>query len=67
MVRNFFFLLIILFVSACKFFDGNITNNKMPLARVDNNYLYIEDIIFSSLQNDSSLICLLYTSDAADE
>ena len=56
MVRNFFFLLIILFVSGCKFFDGNITNDKMPLARVDNNYLYIEDIIFSSLQNDSSLI-----------
>ena len=56
MVRNFFFLLIILFVSGCKFFDGNITNDRMPLARVDNNYLYIEDIIFSSLQNDSSLI-----------
>jgi len=56
MVRNFFFLLIILFVSACKFFDGNTTNDKMPLARVDNNYLYIEDIIFPSLQNDSSLI-----------
>ena len=56
MVRNFFFLLIILFVSACKFFDGNITNDKIPLARVDNNYLYIEDIIFPSLQNDSSLI-----------
>ena len=56
MVRNFFFLLIILFVSGCKFFDGNITNDKIPLARVDNNYLYIEDIIFSSLQNDSSLI-----------
>ena len=51
MVRNFFFLLIILFVSACKFFDGNTTNDKMPLARVDNNYLYIEDIIFPSLQN----------------
>ena len=56
MVRNFFFLLIILFVSGCKFFDRNITNDKIPLARVDNNYLYIEDIIFSSLQNDSSLI-----------
>ena len=56
MVRNFFFLLIILFVSACKFFDRHITNDKMPLARVDNNYLYIEDIIFPSLQNDSSLI-----------
>ena len=26
------------------------------MARVDNNYLYIEDIIFPSLQNDSSLI-----------
>ena len=56
MVRNFFFLLIILFVSGCKFFDGNITNDKIPLARVDNNYLYIEDIIFPSLQNDSSLV-----------
>ena len=56
MVRNFFFLLIILFISACKFFDGHTTNDKIPLARVDNNYLYIEDIIFSSLQNDSSLI-----------
>ena len=56
MVRNFFFLLIILFISACKFFDGHITNDKIPLARVDNNYLYIEDIIFPSLQNDSSLV-----------
>ena len=56
MVRNFFFLLIILFVSGCKFFDGNITNDKMPLARVDNNYLYIEDIIFPSIQNDSLLV-----------
>ena len=56
MVRNFFFLLIILFISACKFFDGHTTNDKIPLARVDNNYLYIEDIIFPSLQNDSSLI-----------
>ena len=56
MVRNFFFLLIILFISACKFFDGHTTNDKIPLARVDNNYLYIEDIIFPSLQNDSSLV-----------
>ena len=56
MVRNFFFLLIILFVSACKFFDRHTTNDKIPLARVDNNYLYIEDIIFPSLQNDSLLV-----------
>ena len=56
MVRNFFFLLIILFISACKFFDGHTTNDKIPLARVDNNYLYIEDIIFPSLQNDSLLV-----------
>ena len=56
MVRNLFFLLIILFVSACKFLDRNTIDEKIALARVDNNYLYIEDIIFSSLQNDSSLI-----------
>ena len=56
MVRNLFFLLIILFVSACEFLDGKTTDNKIALARVDNNYLYIEDIIFPSLQNDSSLI-----------
>ena len=56
MVRNLFFLLIILFVSACEFLDGNTTDDKIALARVDNNYLYIEDIIFPSLQNDSSLI-----------
>jgi hypothetical protein len=43
-------------VSACEFLDGNITDDKIALARVDNNYLYIEDIIFLSLQNDSSLI-----------
>jgi len=56
MVRNLFFLLIILFVSACKFLDRNTIDEKIALARVDNNYLYIEDIIFPSLQNDSSLI-----------
>ena len=56
MVRNLFFLLIILFVSACKFLDRNTIDAKIALARVDNNYLYIEDIIFPSLQNDSSLI-----------
>ncbi len=56
MVRNLFFLLIILFVSACEFLDGNTTDDKIALARVDNNYLYIEDIIFPSLQNDSSPI-----------
>ena len=56
MVRNLFFLLIILFVSACGFLDGNTTDDKIALAWVDNNYLYIEDIIFLSLQNDSSLI-----------
>ncbi len=56
MVRNLFFLLIILFVSSCEFLDGNTTDDKIALARVDNNYLYIEDIIFPSLQNDSSLI-----------
>ena len=56
MVRNLFFLLIILFVSACEFLDGNTIDDKIALARVDNNYLYIEDIIFPSLQNDSSLI-----------
>ena len=56
MVRNLFFLLIILFVSACKFLDRNTIDEKTALARVDNNYLYIEDIIFPSLQNDSSLI-----------
>ena len=56
MVRNLFFLLIILFVFACEFLDGNTTYDKIALARVDNNYLYIEDIIFPSLQNDSSLI-----------
>ena len=61
MVRNFFLLLIILFMSACKFLDGNSTNEKVALARVDNNYLYIEDIIFSSLQNDSSLIIEIQT------
>ena len=49
MVRNLFFLLIILFVSACEFLDGNTTDDKIALARVDNNYLYIEDIIFPSL------------------
>jgi hypothetical protein len=43
-------------VSACEFLDGNTTDDKIALARVDNNYLYIEDIIFLSLQNDSSLI-----------
>ena len=56
MARNLFFLLIILFVSSCEFLDGNTTDDKIALARVDNNYLYIEDIIFPSLQNDSSLI-----------
>ena len=56
MVRNLFFLLIILFVSSCEFLDGNTTDDKIALARVDNNYLYIEDIIFPSLQNDSLLI-----------
>ena len=56
MFRNLFFLLIILFVSACKFLDRNTIDAKIALARVDNNYLYIEDIIFPSLQNDSSLI-----------
>ena len=56
MVRNLFFLLIILFVSDCEFLDGKKTDDKIALARVDNNYLYIEDIIFPSLQNDSSLI-----------
>ena len=56
MVRNLFFLLIILFVSSCELLDGNTTDDKIALARVDNNYLYIEDIIFPSLQNDSSLI-----------
>ena len=56
MTRNLFFLLIILFVSSCEFLDGNTTDDKIALARVDNNYLYIEDIIFPSLQNDSSLI-----------
>jgi len=56
MARNLFFLLIILFVSSCELLDGNTTDDKIALARVDNNYLYIEDIIFPSLQNDSSLI-----------
>ena len=56
MVRNLFFLLIILFVSSCEFLDGNTTDDNIALSRVDNNYLYIEDIIFPSLQNDSSLI-----------
>ena len=56
MVRNLFFLLIILFVSDCEFLDGKKTDDKIALARVDNNYLYIEDIIFPSLQNDSLLI-----------
>ena len=56
MFRNLFFLLIILFVSSCELLDGNTTDDKIALARVDNNYLYIEDIIFPSLQNDSSLI-----------
>ena len=56
MFRNLFFFLIILFVSACKFLDRNTIDAKIALARVDNNYLYIEDIIFPSLQNDSSLI-----------
>tara|TARA_B100001079_G_scaffold264915_1_gene269948 strand:+ start:2329 stop:3168 length:840 start_codon:yes stop_codon:yes gene_type:complete len=56
MARNLFFLLIILFVSSCELLDGNTTDDKIALARVDNNYLYIEDIIFPSLQNDSLLI-----------
>ena len=33
MVRNLFFLLIILFVSACGFLDGNTTDDKIALAR----------------------------------
>ena len=61
MVRNFFFLLIILFVSSCEYLDGNSTDDKIALARVDNNYLYIEDIIFPFLQNDSSLIIEIQT------
>ena len=61
MVRNLFFLLIILFVSSCEYLDGNSTDDKIALARVDNNYLYIEDIIFPSLQNDSSLIIEIQT------
>ena len=62
MARNLFFLLIILFVSSCEFLDGNTTDDKIALARVDNNYLYIEDIIFPSLQNDSSLIIEIQTN-----
>tara|TARA_B100001146_G_scaffold96792_1_gene85675 strand:+ start:22890 stop:23729 length:840 start_codon:yes stop_codon:yes gene_type:complete len=61
MVRNLFFLLIILFVSSCEYLDGNSTDDKIALARVDNNYLYIEDIIFPFLQNDSSLIIEIQT------
>ena len=62
MARNLFFLLIILFVSSCEFLDGNTTDDNIALARVDNNYLYIEDIIFPSLQNDSSLIIEIQTN-----
>ena len=62
MARNLFFLLIILFVSSCELLDGNTTDDKIALARVDNNYLYIEDIIFPSLQNDSSLIIEIQTN-----
>ena len=62
MVRNLFFLLIILFVSSCEYLDGNSTDDKIALARVDNNYLYIEDIIFPFLQNDSSLIIEIQTN-----
>ena len=55
LVRNFFFLLIILFISACKIFDGHTTNDKIPLARVDNNYLYI---VNEMTGNDVTIIAI---------
>jgi|TARA_B110000263_G_scaffold222864_1_gene212237 hypothetical protein len=56
MFKTFFFLFIVLLINSCTLFERNIVDAKLALASVENNYLYIEDIVFSFIEGDSAQI-----------
>jgi len=53
MFKIFSFHFILLFISSCTFLERNVVDTKLPLAKVENKYLYKEDIIFPSMEGDS--------------
>ena len=53
MFKIYFFYFILLFISSCIFLERNVVDQKLPLASVENKYLYKEDIIFPSMEDDS--------------
>ena len=53
MFKIYFFYFILLFISSCIFLERNVVDQKLPLASVENKYLYKEDIVFPSMEDDS--------------
>ena len=53
MFKIYIFYFILLFISSCIFLERNVVDQKLPLASVENKYLYKEDIIFPSMEDDS--------------
>ena len=56
MFKTFFFHFSIIFICSCNLFERNKVDAKLPLASVENNYLYTEDIIFQPMEADSAQI-----------